>query len=79
LGTEDKEATNWTAVSLYAGGSDSTVAILMSLILALAMFPEVQVRAQEETDRVIGKDASQLPTFSDRKHMPYNDGIVKEV
>ncbi|KAJ0414966.1 cytochrome P450 [Aspergillus carlsbadensis] len=76
--TEDEEAIKWTAVSLYAAGSDSTVAILTSVILALVMFPEVQVRAQEEIDRVTGSDAARLPTFSDREHMPYIDGIVKE-
>jgi cytochrome P450 len=37
------------------------------------------VRAHEEIDSVIGKDASRPPTFSDIKHMPYIDGIVKEI
>ena len=49
---DDEEAIKWTAVSLYAAGSDSTVAIMTSVILALVMFPEVQDRAQEEIDRV---------------------------
>jgi cytochrome P450 len=36
------------------------------------------VRAHEEIDSVIRKDASRPPTFPDRKHMPYIDGIMKE-
>ena len=73
---DDEEAIKWTAVSLYAAGSDSTVAIITSVILALVMFPEVQQRAQEEIDRVVGGD--RLPTFDDRENLPYVDGIVKE-
>jgi cytochrome P450 len=76
LAPEDEEAIKWTAVSLYAAGSDSTVAILTSFILAMVMFPEVQRRAQEEIDRVVGSD--RLPGFEDRKKLPYIDGIVKE-
>lgn len=76
LAPQDEEAIKWTAVSLYAAGSDSTVAILSSFILAMVMFPEVQRRAQEEIDRVVG--SSRLPGFEDRVNLPYIDGIVKE-
>ncbi len=73
---DDEEAIKWTAVSLYAAGSDSTVAIIHSVICAFVMFPEVVVRAQEEIDRVVGSD--RLPSFGDRENLPYLDGIVKE-
>ncbi|KAH8689750.1 putative cytochrome P450 oxidoreductase OrdA-like protein [Phaeosphaeriaceae sp. PMI808] len=76
LDPKDEEAIKWTAVSMYAAGSDSTVAIMQSVILAFVMFPEVVSKAQEEIDRVVG--AERLPTFDDRKNMPYVDGIVKE-
>ncbi|KAL8982136.1 MAG: hypothetical protein Q9205_003262 [Flavoplaca limonia] len=76
LAPADEEAIKWTAVSLYAAGSDSTVAVMQSVILAFLMFPEVVRKAQEEIDRVVDKD--QLPTFEDRKDLPYIDGIVKE-
>ncbi|KAL8748488.1 MAG: hypothetical protein Q9184_007266 [Pyrenodesmia sp. 2 TL-2023] len=72
----DEEAIKWTAVSLYAAGSDSTVAIMQSVILAFLMFPEVVQKAQEEIDRVVG--SNRLPSFDDRKNLPYIDGIVKE-
>ncbi|KAL8943871.1 MAG: hypothetical protein Q9211_000810 [Gyalolechia sp. 1 TL-2023] len=76
LDPTDEEAIKWTAVSLYAAGSDSTVAIMQSVICAFLIFPEVVRKAHEEIDRVIGPD--RLPTFSDRPNLPYIDGIVKE-
>lgn len=39
-------------------------------------FPDVQIKAQEEIDRVIGKD--QLPTLADRASLPYVGAVVKE-
>lgn len=39
--------------------------------------PEVQAKAQEEIDRVVGSD--RLPSFDDREDLPYIDAIVKEV
>ncbi|KAJ5400901.1 hypothetical protein N7465_011390 [Penicillium sp. CMV-2018d] len=76
LSPADEEAIKWTAVSLYAAGSDSTVAIIHSVICGLVMFPDVVKRAQEEIDRVVGWD--RLPNFDDRVNLPYVDGIIKE-
>lgn len=45
--------------------------------LAMILFPEVQKKAQEELDRVIGTE--RLPTFTDRTSLPYVDAVVKEV
>lgn len=42
----------------------------------MTLYPEIQRRAQEELDRVIGTD--RMPTFSDRKNLPYIDALVKE-
>jgi len=39
--------------------------------------PEVQKRAQQEIDRVVGTD--RLPDSGDRINLPYVDAIVKEV
>lgn len=76
LAASDEEAIRWTAVSLYAAGSDSTVAILSSFVLAMIMFPEAQRRAQEEIDRAVGRD--RLPTLEDRENLPFISGVVKE-
>ena len=43
----------------------------------MALHPHVLKRAQEEVDRVIGKD--RLPTFEDRENLPYVNALCKEV
>ncbi|KAJ3883006.1 cytochrome P450 [Lentinula edodes] len=40
-------------------------------------FIDAQTKGQEEIDRVIGKD--RLPTFEDRRHLPYVEAIYREV
>ncbi|KAJ4296417.1 hypothetical protein N0V90_006462 [Kalmusia sp. IMI 367209] len=66
----------WSASSMYLGGADTTVSSLMTFFLAMTLFPEVQKKAQEELDRVIG--GSRLPTSADRKDLPYIEAIMKE-
>lgn len=50
---------------------------MSSFFLALALFPEVQRRAQAELDMVVGRD--QLPTFDDRPRLPYIEALCKEL
>jgi cytochrome P450 len=45
--------------------------------VALSQHPEVQKKAQEELDRVVGHD--RLPTFEDRPNLPYLNAVVSEV
>ena len=59
------------------GGSDTTASFLQTVILALVAFPEVQKKAQEEMDRVVGNDRA--PTIEDVEHLPYIQAIIKEV
>ncbi|EJD01826.1 cytochrome P450 [Fomitiporia mediterranea MF3/22] len=61
---------------LYAAGADTSVAALHSFFLAMLLHPDAQKRAQEELDRVLGKDA--LPTFNDRPNLPYVNAVIKE-
>ena len=42
----------------------------------MALYPEVQKKAQMEIDAVIGNN--RLPDFSDRDALPYTNAIVKE-
>jgi cytochrome P450 len=49
-------------------GSETTVTTLHAIFLALTMFPEVQRKAQEEIDRVIGTD--RLPTLHEYVYLP---------
>lgn len=45
--------------------------------LAMSVFPNVQKKAQEEIDRVVGPN--RLPTYADRENLPYINAMVKEV
>jgi cytochrome P450 len=61
----------------YAAGSDTTVSSMQAIFLAMALYPEVQKKAQAEIDAVVGPD--RLPGFQDRPSLPYINAIVKEV
>lgn len=43
----------------------------------MVLYPEVQSKAQDELDTVVGD--KRLPVFSDRDSLPYIDALVKEV
>ncbi|KAK6529943.1 hypothetical protein TWF281_009093 [Arthrobotrys megalospora] len=76
LSPEDEEAIIWTAASLYGAAADTMVITLTAFTLAMILFPEVQRKAQEEIDRVVGTD--RLPGFEDREQLPYVDALIKE-
>ena len=44
--------------------------------LAMILYPDVQRKAQQELDRVVGTE--RLPAFSDMPSLPYVQAIVKE-
>lgn len=48
----------------------------MSAILGMLSNPEVQARAHDELDRVLGKDT--LPSFEDKMRLPYINAICAE-
>ncbi|KAG8923307.1 hypothetical protein FRC01_012912 [Tulasnella sp. 417] len=55
-----------------------TVALTMHNTVLMAMaHPEAQLRAQEEIDRVVGRD--RLPTYDDLDRMPYVKAFILEV
>jgi cytochrome P450 len=49
---------------------------MQTLFLAMALYPEVQKKAQAEIDAVVGPH--RLPDFEDRPCLPYINAIVKE-
>ena len=53
-----------------------TYATVLNTILAMAFHPDVQRRAQEELDRVVG---DRLPVIADRELTPYLNALIKEV
>jgi cytochrome P450 len=62
-----------TVPPFHAG--HQTVSALETLILAMALNPDIQPRAQEAIDKVVG--TGRLPDFS--HNIPYVDAIVREV
>ncbi|KAK7032333.1 hypothetical protein VNI00_013292 [Paramarasmius palmivorus] len=66
---------NCSAVA-YLAGSDTTVSVVLTFVLAMVSHPEVQARAQAEIDSVVGSE--RLPDFSDRDKLPYVEAILAE-
>ncbi|KAJ3485043.1 hypothetical protein NLI96_g5230 [Meripilus lineatus] len=76
--TAEKEVNiKGAAGSLYGGGADTTVSAVYSFYFAMMAYPEVQQRAQEEIDKIVGNE--RFPRLEDRDNLPYVDALVKEV
>ncbi|KAJ7163864.1 cytochrome P450, partial [Mycena crocata] len=67
----------WLAGIIFGAGSDSTAGTLGYFMLLMNLHPEVQLKAHEEIDRVVGRH--RMPNFEDRDSLPYVTAIVKEV
>lgn len=65
-----------TSAAVYGAGADTTAGALINFSLAMTLYPDVQARAQQELDEVVGRD--RLPSFSDRERLPYISKLVKE-
>lgn len=64
------------AGAVYAAGQDTTWATMIVFILNMVLHPNVQLKAQEILDEVVGR--RRLPTFEDRPRLRYIDYIVQE-
>lgn len=73
---EFDEAIRWTAGVMFAAGADTTVSTIKAFVLGMIFNPDVQRKAQEEIDRVVGTD--RLPEASDEENLPYVGGVIKE-
>ncbi|KZV72776.1 cytochrome P450 [Peniophora sp. CONT] len=60
----------------YLGAADTTASSLTTFILAMALYPVAQKKAQQELDSVIGDT---LPSLEDQDRLPYTSALVKEV
>ncbi|CAE6457819.1 unnamed protein product [Rhizoctonia solani] len=74
---ELEERIRWASATLFAAGTDTSVATVIVFVLAMVLHPEVQTKAQTEIDSVLG--GTRLPEMTDRDSMPYVCCIVKEV
>jgi cytochrome P450 len=72
----EMEAIKDSTATLYLGGSETTVAAVESFFLAMLVYPDVQRKAQEEIDRVIGHE--RLPEIDDAPQLPYVQSVANE-
>jgi len=80
--TQEQENLDWEDLCMLAavftlGGVHSTSGIIQWFLALIPSHPDVQVRACEELDRVIGRD--RWPTAEDEENLPYIRAIIKEV
>lgn len=66
------------AGNLLGGGVDTTSSTMLSCILAMCYFPEVQKKAQEEIDAVVGGERAPNWDDIDSDRLPYITALVKE-
>ncbi|TFK49132.1 cytochrome P450 [Heliocybe sulcata] len=66
----------WATGTMYGAGGETTYAVVMIFILAMALYPEKQWKAQEEIDALLG--GNRLPIVADRDHLPYVSALIKE-
>ncbi|KAK5049950.1 hypothetical protein LTR84_004069 [Exophiala bonariae] len=72
----NEEVAGMTA-NLIGGGVDTTSSSTISFVLAMCVFQDAQKKAQEELDRVVGRERS--PNWSDETSLPYVKALVTEV
>jgi cytochrome P450 len=58
-------------------GSETTSNFLTWLLIYMINYPEMQQRAQDELDQVVGKD--NLPTLSQKDQLNYVQAVIYEV
>ncbi|KIK68602.1 hypothetical protein GYMLUDRAFT_153661 [Collybiopsis luxurians FD-317 M1] len=78
-GTFAEDDIRKTTSAMFANGSAATVSALRTFILAMALNPEVQAKAQKELDALLAQTEKKLPDFTDEASLPYISAIVKEV
>lgn len=77
-------ARTWLMHTLVAGtafeaGTDTTSGSLLWFFMAMVLFPDAMLKAQQELDSVLGKEGDNIPRFSDYRNLPYCVALTKEV
>jgi cytochrome P450 len=75
-GAEGEQLIKDVAAVSFIAGSDTTVATTVSFFLAMLVYPDVQLKAQAEIDRVVGRE--RLPDMDDINSLPYVNAVVTE-
>ncbi|KAI1782455.1 cytochrome P450 [Ganoderma leucocontextum] len=72
-----QQALNGFEAPLIFGLTSQTNTMTQAFFLAMALHPDVQMKAQKELDAVIG--TNRLPDFSDRESLRYVSALTKEL
>ena len=68
---------DYIAGFMMEGGADTTATTFETFVLAMAAYPEIQKRAQEEVDRVFGSE--EMPHTAEEKDLPFLKACLLEV
>ncbi|KAJ6588504.1 cytochrome P450 [Mycena capillaripes] len=74
---EEVAILKWTADGIYAGGAHTTTSAIASFFLLMSTHPDIQKRAQDEIDQIVGRD--RLLTLDDQRSLPYVAALLKEL
>ncbi|XP_032632415.1 cytochrome P450 1B1 [Chelonoidis abingdonii] len=58
-----------TVTDIFGASQDTLSTAMQWLVIFLIRYPKVQVKMQEEVDRIVGRD--RLPCAEDQPHLPY--------
>ncbi|KAF8953240.1 cytochrome P450 [Flammula alnicola] len=75
-GSPDLKAIKETAAIVHTAGADSLFSVMQSFILAMVLFPEVQRKAQNEINLIIGNGSP--PPYTERERLPYVHKVFLE-
>ncbi|KAH7920189.1 cytochrome P450 [Leucogyrophana mollusca] len=71
-----REAIKGASATAFLAGAETASSTLRNFVLAMVLNPQIQQRAQEEIDAIVGTD--RLPTFGDRDSLPFVEAIIRE-
>ncbi|OJT15145.1 O-methylsterigmatocystin oxidoreductase [Trametes pubescens] len=77
LGPADEDILRNVCVVSIQGGTDTSTSALSAFFVAMALYPEVQKRAQAELDSVVGPH--RLPEYGDSPDLVYVNALIKEL
>ncbi|KAF8886013.1 cytochrome P450 [Infundibulicybe gibba] len=76
MGEQEEIIRDCAGVAYVGNNIRLTITLILLAMRAMVNYPDAQDRAQEEIRRVVG--TSRLPSFEDRKSLPYVDAIILE-